>query len=60
MLGFNYDLGAEANGMKLFLEAGWRGTQIEDEINGKNYELNMSGFLAHLGVSFPLGGGGGM
>ena len=58
--GFNYDLGYEANGMKIFVEAGWRGTQIEDEIEGTNYELDMSGVIARLGVSFALGGGSGM
>jgi hypothetical protein len=57
MVGFNYDLGSEANGMKVFLEAGYRGTMIEAQINQKQYELDMSGPLAHLGVCFPLGGG---
>jgi hypothetical protein len=60
MLGFNYDLGADANGMKIFLEAGYRGTMVEAQIDRKNYELDMSGPLAHLGVSFPLGGGSDM
>lgn len=60
VVGFNYDLGYEANGMKIFLEAGWRGTDIEDDIEGHTYELEMSGLIAHIGASFALGGGSGM
>ncbi len=53
--GITYDLGYDAANMNIFLEAGWRWTDIEASIERENLELDMSGFLARIGVSFPLG-----
>ena len=47
-------LGEAANGMEILVEAGYRGTNTKDE---NDYELDMSGFVTHIGVSFPLQGG---
>ncbi len=55
--GVAFDLGEGANGMQVLVEAGYRGTEVETEYNGKDYELEMSGLIVHLGVSFPLSGG---
>ncbi|PKL41131.1 MAG: hypothetical protein CVV44_00400 [Spirochaetae bacterium HGW-Spirochaetae-1] len=57
MGGASYNLGENANGMKVFLEVGYRGTDIKKEFSGHDYELEMSGVIAHIGVAFPLSGG---
>jgi len=49
--GVSFDLGEAARGMEVMLEAGYRGTMTD---NNRDYELDMSGFICHLGVSFPL------
>ena len=51
LAGVSFDLGEAARGMEVLVEAGYRGTMTE---NGRDYELNMSGLICHLGVSFPL------
>lgn len=43
-LGYDSDI-------QFIIEAGYRGAEIE---NSKNFELNMSGFVARAGVSIPL------
>ncbi len=60
--GINYDMGEQASHMKLFLEGGYRGTDLKTDIeyNGvtlNDAELDMSGFIVRAGVTFPLGGG---
>ena len=57
MLGTYIDLGYQAQGMKIKLEAGYRGTDVKTDIGGKSYELPMSSWLARVGVTFSLGGG---
>jgi hypothetical protein len=42
----------EGSGMKVMLEIGYRGADIENE---DSYQLDMSGVFGRLGVSFPLG-----
>lgn len=42
--------GQDSN-IRFFLEAGYRGARVK---RGST-EINMSGFLAHLGASFPIG-----
>ena len=51
--GSSVSLGEAANGMEVMAEVGYRGTNTK---NGSDYELDMSGFIAHLGVRFPLAG----
>ena len=53
--GVSIGLGEAANGMEVLVEAGYRGTDTKQE---NDYELDMSGFVAHIGVSFPLSGSG--
>lgn len=55
MGGIAFRLG-EGSNMELLIEAGYRGAKVSDE---NDYELNMSGFVAHAGVRFPIFGGGG-
>lgn len=57
VLGVNFNLGSDANGMIVFLEGGYRGTMIEANINSKSYELDMSAPFIKLGLSFPLSSG---
>jgi len=57
MGGVLLNLGEGAGGMKILIEAGYRGTYITDDINGTEYELDMAGFVARAGLSFPLSGG---
>ena len=54
VVGANIDLGSGGNGMAVFIEAGYRGTMIEAQIERQNLELDMSGFFGKVGVSFPL------
>ncbi len=48
---------AEDSDIEFIVEAGYRGTNITTEIETFEYTLNMSGFIGHIGVRFPLGGG---
>ncbi|MCL2154740.1 MAG: porin family protein [Leptospirales bacterium] len=48
--GFEIKLGADSN-LALIIEGGYRGAAIE---NSKNFELDMSGFIARVGISIPL------
>jgi hypothetical protein len=41
----------EGSSMKVILEIGYRGADIENE---DSYQLDMSGVFGHIGVSFPL------
>lgn len=43
-------LGADSN-MQFIIEAGWRSAEVE---NSDDLMLDMSGFIAHAGVSFPI------
>lgn len=52
--GINYDLGYDAGNMNIFLEAGWRWTDIDASIERERLKLDMSGFLGRIGVSFPV------
>lgn len=52
------DMGPQAQGMKLKLEAGYRGTDVKASIDGKTYELPMSSWIARVGVVFNVGGRG--
>lgn len=38
--------------MNLVLEGGWRSAELE---NSDEIMLDMSGFICHAGVSFPIG-----
>jgi len=49
--GVNVRLGSDSN-MTLIIEAGWRSAELE---NKDDIMLDMSGFIAHAGVSFPIG-----
>ncbi len=49
--GVNVALGADSN-MTLIVEAGWRSAELE---NNDSIMLDMSGFICHAGVSFPIG-----
>ena len=50
MGGVEIKLGADSN-LSFVIEAGYRSTNIKD---ADSYELNMSGPIARVGVSFPL------
>lgn len=50
MGGVAIKLGSDSD-LQLIIEAGYRGAAVE---NSKNFELDMSGFVARAGVSFPL------
>ena len=52
------DMGPQAQGMKLKLEAGYRGTDVKASIGGSTYELPMSSWIARVGVVFNVGGRG--
>jgi opacity protein-like surface antigen len=49
--GVNIRLGSDSN-MTLILEGGWRSAELE---NSDDIMLDMSGFICHAGVSFPIG-----
>lgn len=42
----------EGSAINVIIDAGYRGAGIE---NSDSYELDMSGFIARIGVSFPMG-----
>ncbi len=48
--GLNINLGEDSN-LMFIVEAGWRSAELE---NSDNIMLDMSGFVARAGVSFPL------
>ena len=50
MGGAAFKLGSDSD-LQFILEAGYRGAEVE---NSDNLELDMSGFAARAGVSFPL------
>ncbi len=54
MAGAAIELGENAMGMKVLIEAGYRGTMIEKEISGVDVELEMSSPIVRVGVVFPL------
>jgi hypothetical protein len=53
-LAYTYD--DEFSSMKVFLEGGYRGTNVKTDIGGTNFELAMSAPFVRIGVAFPLGG----
>jgi len=55
--GVKINLGSDAGGMQILIEAGWRGTEVSKEILGQDLELEMSGLVARAGLSFPILGG---
>ena len=58
MAGVLIDPGEGAQGMKVLVEVGYRGTSVSHEyeqLNNKSYELDMSGLVARVGLTFALG-----
>jgi len=55
MIGTSIQFADDSN-IELIVEAGYRGTDITSTISGTEYTLDMSGFVAHIGVRFPFGG----
>jgi len=50
LAGVEIKLGADSN-LSCLIEAGYRGTDLQD---ADDYELDMSGFVGRVGVSFPI------
>ncbi|HOP64934.1 MAG TPA: outer membrane beta-barrel protein [Spirochaetota bacterium] len=49
--GVNILLGSDSN-LTLILEGGWRSAELD---NSDDIMLDMSGFICHAGISFPIG-----
>ena len=50
LAGVEVRLGSDSN-LALVLEGGYRGAKVKD---ADDYELNMSGYIGRIGISFPL------